>query len=189
MTDDDRFDALMNEAKSLSTDIEPECDLWPGIEAAIQEPARSSFNWRPYLAQAAAVILLVGGSSGLTWLAVKDDAMPLSPTGSTNALQLTASTASFGGQYSLGPDFLDARRSLAARLEAEMDALPPETRADVEKNLQTIRTAIEDINQALAQEPDNALLQELLLSSYREELAVMRKVNGISNAVMLREDI
>lgn len=189
MSDDDRFDALMEKAKSLATDIEPERDLWPDIEAAIKEPATPTFAWRPYLAQAAAVILLVGGSSGLTWLAVKDDAPSLSPAGATNGVPLTASTASFGDRYSLGPDFMDARRSLEARLEAELDALPPETRGEVEKNLQTIRTAIADINNALAQEPDNALLQELLLSSYREELAVMRKVNGISNAVMLREDI
>ena len=38
-------------------------------------------------------------------------------------------------------------------------------------------------------EPSNALLQELLLKTYREELAVMRKVGGLTQDVMLRNDI
>ena len=67
--------------------------------------------------------------------------------------------------------------------------LPPETRADVEASLQTIRGAIADINAALTAEPDNPLLQRLLLSSYREELAFMQQVNGITTTVMRRNDI
>lgn len=184
--DDDR---LMAEARSLRREIEPERDLWPSIEAAIGKPAEPRFSWRPMMAQAAAVVVLVGGSSGLTWLAVKDDAPLLSPVGGSNSIPLSASAASFGDRYSLGPDFLDARRNLEMQLDEELERLPPGTRANVEENLQTIRSAIAEINNALAEEPDNALLQELLLSSYREELSVMRKVNGISNAVMLREDI
>ena len=67
--------------------------------------------------------------------------------------------------------------------------MSPETRADVEASLQTIRGAITDINAALSEEPNNPLLQELLLSSYREELAVMRQINGIATTVMRRNDI
>ncbi len=191
--DDDRaFDAVMERARSLSPDVEPERDLWPDIEAAIEAPERSagwSFNPGSFFAQAAAVVLLIGGSSGLTWLAVKDDA----PTPSTGdpvlVMPLTAERASFGGDYSLGPDFQDARRDLEARLTDELELLSPETRTTVEESLAVIRAAINEINTALAAEPDNPLLQELLLASYREELAVMRKVNGISSALMLREDI
>jgi hypothetical protein len=36
---------------------------------------------------------------------------------------------------------------------------------------------------------DNVLLQELLLNTYGEELTVMRKVDGLANSVMRREDI
>ena len=141
------------------------------------------------LAQAAAVILLVGGSSLLTYLAVKDDASKVSPVAATNIQTLDAVSASFGGQYSLGPDFQDARRDLEGRLEQELERLSPEARDDVQASLETIRTAIAAINEALVEEPDNALLQELLMRSYREELAVMRRINGITNAVMYREDI
>lgn len=190
--DNQEFDALMAQAKALSPEVQPERDLWPDIEAAIAEPQRSSgwsFNPTSFLAQAAAVLILVGGSSGLTWLAVKDDRSITGGEDMAYVPQLTAERASFGEDYSLGPGFQDARRDLEARLVDELELLSPETRLNVEQNLATIREAINEINAALAAEPDNPLLQELLLASYREELAVMRKVNGISSAVMLREDI
>jgi hypothetical protein len=59
----------------------------------------------------------------------------------------------------------------------------------VETNLETIRAAILEINLALAEEPGNALLQRLLINAYRDELAVMSRVDGIANSVMRRSDI
>jgi hypothetical protein len=182
-------DELMARARGLATDVEPERDLWPDLEASIRQPRGRGFDWRMMAGQAAAILILVGGSSGITWLAVKDDRPQLSPVSIPAAMPLTAESASFGADYTLGPGFLDARRDLEGRLERELQRLSPEARADVEANMQTIRTAIAEINTALAEEPDNVLLQELLLSTYREELSLMRKVNGITNAVMLREDI
>lgn len=181
-------DRLMARARELPRDIPPERDLWPTIDAAINAPAAPVFSsWNRYLAQAAAVIILVGGSSGLTYLAVDGGKESVSPVGQ-GELPLNARAASFGDQYALGPDFLDARSDMEGRLERELERLSPVARAEVETNMQTIRTAIDEINDALASEPDNVLLQELLLSSYQEELSLMRKVNGITSAVMLRED-
>ena len=183
-------DELMARARDLAREIQPQRDLWAQIETAITRPASPSIlPWTRYLAQAAAVILLVGGSSGLTYLAVSTDNAGVSPGTPTNGIQLNARSASFGNQYTLGPDFQDARRDLEGRLEQELERLSPEARSEVKMNMRTIRAAIDEINKALADEPDNVLLQELLLSSYQEELALMRKVNGITNVVMLRQDI
>ncbi len=192
-----QFDeALMAQARGLATDVQPERDLWPAIEAAIGDGAAGARQggapfapWHRYLAQAAAVILLVGASSGLTYLAMGGDRHSVTPVASTTALPLDALPASFGSQYTLGPDFQDARRDLEGRLDVELEKLSPESRAEVEANIATIRKAIDEISQALSDEPDNVLLQELLLSSYQEELALMRQVNGITSHVMLRNDI
>ena len=70
MNDIERDDELIARARELSTEISPQKDLWPGIEAAITKPKVS--RWTPRFAQAAAVLLLVGASSGVTWLATKD---------------------------------------------------------------------------------------------------------------------
>lgn len=188
----DRFDdELLAKARNLATEVQPGRDLWPDIAAAINEPAGRPglFGLTNVLTQAAAVLVLVGGSSGLTYLAVSGDRAGVSPVATTQGLEVETVAANFGTQYSLGPDFVDARRDLEARLDDELTRLSPEARADVLKNLAAIRSAIREINSALAQEPDNALLQDLLLSSYRKELELMQSVNGLAGNSMYREDI
>ena len=86
-------------------------------------------------------------------------------------------------------DYQEAHGDLAAQMEDELVRLSPEIRADVEKNLTIIRTAIRDINTALHNEPESALLQDLLLSAYREELSLMQRVGGLAQHVMSRKDI
>jgi hypothetical protein len=194
---DDDFDPvkdpIMAAARKLPAGVAPPRDLWPGIAEAIvaqkAAPARGRPGWNRLFAQAAAVLLLVGGSSGVTWLAMKQDVQPASTEPSAEGLQFQSVAGNFGSQYHLGPDFLDARNELAARLEDELERLPPETRAEVEKNLDTIRAAIVEINGALSKEPNNALLQGLLMNAYRDELAVMSRVDGMANSVMRRTDI
>lgn len=187
----DDFDArLMRKARELGTEVQPERDLWPGIAAAIAAPGRGSGRYRPRLvAQAAAVLLLAGGSSAVTWLVMQDEAAPVTVAGQPASLDFEPVSGSFGSEYSLGPDFTDARNMLVSKLDAELERLPPETRAEVVENIATIRRAIADINRALADEPDNVLLQDLLMSAYSEELKVMRKVDRLANSVMRREDI
>ena len=74
-------------------------------------------------------------------------------------------------------------------MNAELERLSPTAREEVEQNLAMIRGAIGQINAALAEEPDNPLLQELLRQTYREELTMMRRVGGLTQHVMSRKDI
>jgi uncharacterized membrane protein len=177
-------DRLMEAARTLQTEVAPDRDLWPEIEGAIgrKPPAR---GWNTIFAQAAVVVLLVGASSGLTYLAISKQtpyATPPAPGG------LIVERANFGDKYMLGPDYQDARNSLKSQLDAQLERLSSEERADIMKNLEAIRAVIEEINRALSNDPDNTLLQELLLSSYQDELSLMMKVDGIANAAMYRTD-
>ncbi len=189
-TDNKNFDdELMAAAAELTTEVKPDRDLWPDIEQAISQPAKPArTEWNSVWAQAAAVILLVGGSSGVTYLAVTKDTAALPPMSGPNLIFEPVS-GSFGSMYNLGPDYQDARRSLSAKVDKELSRLTPEQREEVQKNIDLIRTAIDDINKALAEEPDNAFLQKLLLSTYREELGLMMRVDGITSAAMRRGDI
>ena len=86
-------------------------------------------------------------------------------------------------------DIARRRNSLRAQLDAELDNLSPYAQQDVQSNLDVIHTAIIEINTALEQEPDNVLLQQKLLRAYREELALLRRVGGLTRNVMIRNDI
>ena len=176
-------DRLMRAAKGLATEIAPERDLWPGIEEAIRAPQRQ--RWVPMFAQAAAVVLLVTASSAITYIAVSGQQQPVTQV--TPALLFEQT--SFGGRYNLGPDFQDARDKLVAQLDEELARLSPESRTEIENNLQLVRQVIFDINKALAEEPDNALLQSKLLMAYREELSILRRAGGLTRSVMMRNDV
>jgi len=177
-------DKLMEAARSLETEMTPERDLWPAIESAIRTPGKN--RWNTLLAQAAAVILLVGASSGLTYLVMNKPAPYTTPP--VDGRPLSIAQASFGDNYMLGPDYQDARSSLRAEFEEKVQGLEPEARAEVERDIAAIRSVIEEINRALTGDPDNALLQEMLLSSYQDELALMMKVDNVTNAAMYRKD-
>lgn len=183
-------DKLMAAAANLQTEITPERDLWPDIEAAIAAPARET-RWMPHLAQAAAVVLLVAASSGITYLVTSGGEQPaqviVQEVMPENAFD--SEFASFGARHTMGQGFQDAHNNLAAQLDLELDRLSPEARTEVEENLDVIRGAIAEINEALINEPDNALLQDMLMDSYREELTVMRNVGGLTQKVMSRNDI
>jgi hypothetical protein len=89
--------------------------------------------------------------------------------------------ASFGPSHALDPEYAAARQQLAAMLAQRMDRLPSSARQKVEDNLAQLHRATDEINAALALQPGDALLEELLLNTYQDELAVLASVNQLAN--------
>jgi hypothetical protein len=65
--------------------------------------------------------------------------------------------------------------------------MPPSARQKLEANLAEMRRAAEEINAALARQPGDPLLQELLLSTYQEELGVLASVNQLTGTSAAEE--
>lgn len=183
MNNQERDDKLIATASELSAEISPERDLWPGIAEAIARPTGA--RRMPMLAQAAAVVLLIGASSGVTYLAVKEEPQVIQVAMQDLRFEQTA----FGAEYTLGSIYRSAQGDYRAQLDQQLERLSPEARAEVEKNLMLIKAAIAEINQALEQNPDSVLLQELLVNSYREQHAMLRRVESLTRHVMARKDI
>lgn len=178
-------DKLLEAAGQLRQSIHPPRDLWPEIAVAIDDVPPLRRRWTPMLAQAAAIVLLIGTSSGVTYMAMKDNVQ--GPVIASPDMVFTQT--SFGTRYNLGPGFQDARSSLVAELEAEMQKISPEAKADIATNLRLIQSAIQATSDALDDDPENILLQERLLRTYREELDLLRRVSGLTRNVMMRNDI
>mgnify|MGYP001825260618 CR=1 FL=1 len=189
---DDRIDRLMGAARRLPVEIEPDKDLWPGIEARItgsEAPAGGRSRWIVGGAIAAGLALIALTSTITIWL-TEEPAQVIVRQAPTNAgIARVAGTATFGAAYALGPKYEMARQGLKRDLDAQMEALPPETREIVQKNLAQIRSAMDEINQELEADPNNVLLQRLLMTAYQDELTVLMNMNRMMQTLPTRTEI
>src|SRR5579864_4484033 len=168
--------------RELPRDIQPPRDLWPGIEAQLQAqaPARKpaaqskwarSRKWQALAAAAVIAALAVG-----IWIG-RAGYLPGRAQG-----PLTASNSAVRSSYIMGARYNNDRALLMKDLQAKLAALPPDTRAKVIASLQTIHDSMRDLQAALGRDPSNALLQELLVNTYQDEMRVLTAVNEAGNA-------
>lgn len=183
---DRRPDPLDEALSKVPKNVAPERDLWPAIQAQIenerlQKTARRGFS--PHWYQLATGVLLVVASSLTTFFAVRETSKetpalvqeePLRP-------EIVAMPASFAG-YQLGEDYSKARAQLDAAFEQRLALLPPAAREKVERNLADIRSAAREIADTLAEHPTDPLLHELLMSTYQSELQLLADVTQMAPA-------
>jgi len=180
----------------IPTSIEPGRDLWPNIEARLKEspaaapvttgahaiPAHLRRARPPWLAAAAMVAsVAVGVWIGRSLLpgvgrGVEGTAATTAPSGFAAATDATVLDAA----YVSDPRYQRQRAALLRSLPARLAALPPPARAKVLASLAAIRKAKEDLESALGKDPSNALLQELLVDTYQDEMRVLTDVREAS---------
>jgi hypothetical protein len=134
----------------------------------------------------AAGLLLVVASSAITFVltqqAARRDVQEARQAAARQLQQapvLPAMPASFGGGQ-LGKGYTQARVALDAEFNRHLTSLPPVTRAKLERSLADLRRAANEISSTLAQHPNDPLLQELLLSTYQSELALLGSVGEMT---------
>jgi negative regulator of sigma E activity len=141
-------------------------------------PAR---RWRPRMMQvatlAAVLAAVVVGISIDRWI--------LAPGHPTSPVASVAGSGSadrgISVSYVTDPRYLRERAELLRTLDARLAKLPPPTRKKVLQSLATIHQSMHDIQQALGREPGNALLQELLIDTYQDEMQVLSTVQQASS--------
>jgi hypothetical protein len=176
--------------RGLPLEIAPGRDLWPAIAARIDAaaPVAQTVVRRPaWLWQAAAAVVLVAGSSLLTAglldrrTTAGQAAATATPTVSPGAV--VAMPAAFGPSANLDFEYVAARQQLTQMLDQRIATLPASARAKLEFNLGEMRRAADEINAALAAQPGDPLLEELLLKTYQDELAVLSNVSELTNSL------
>jgi hypothetical protein len=167
----------------LPQEIAPPRDLWPAIEASLQNEPRGK-GWgarrlRPSGLQVAALAAVVSALAVGVWIG--RTAFPTGPA-AVDGARGTVTAAADAGQAAVpasfvtDPRYLRQRAALIRSHEAQLAQLPPQTRAKVEASLATIRRSMHEIEAALGRDPSNALLQELLVNSYQDEMRVLTDV-------------
>ncbi len=185
------LDAMLG---NLPKEALPERDLWPAIEATIDQQSGAKASWR-YMGLAATICLglfvahLLTGQDNDAPPAVADNGIQTTPVYVDQGEELDfvvptpiARLTSYPGQK-----FSLARDSELEELELHIDRLPENEREIVRGNLANIRQALSEIDAALAENPNNTLLKELLVQTYQRELNTIASVNRISGS--MRNDL
>ena len=180
--------------RDLPEAVQPPRDLWAGIEAQINAksqpagpPVQSPVTRRTALRWLAAAAMIGALAVGV-WIGrnTLPSVAPTRPTVAVNkpttTQQPSASDAAALVQaaYLSDPKFRETREKLVESLAARLAALPPESRAKVVDSLATIHKSMQDLEAALGKDPTNALLQELLLNTYQDEMRVLTTVHEAS---------
>jgi hypothetical protein len=174
----------------LPQSVAPGRDLWPQIEAAISAPRESaapataggrravSLRGRPWLAAAAMVACVAVG----VWIGRA--ALPGSArvTAGTRLPPAAESAGMLDAAYVSDPRYQREHAALMKSLQAQLATLPAPTRTKVMASLATIEHARQDLEQALGRDPSNALLQELLVNTYQDEMRVLTDVREAGEA-------
>jgi hypothetical protein len=178
--------------RELPQSIEPAHELWPGIEAQLGDlplgasapagdrPTRRGATRLRWLAAAAMVACVAVG----VWIGRSlVPGLPGNGTSLTtqNERGMQTPPALAGPHYVSDSRYEHERAELVRTLQARLAALPPPARAKVSASLASIEKAKADLEQALGRDPSNALLQELLINTYQDEMRVLTDVHEASD--------
>jgi hypothetical protein len=180
--------------RDLPLDIAPPRDLWQGIEAQLGqgprdsgrdgvEPARRfgrAARMRVFAAAAMIATLAVGIWIGRAVLPVPGK--PPAGVGVNPSNVTSTEPGAWHAAYIMDSKYTRQRAELVKDLEARLAALPPESRAKVMSSLQAINDSKRDLEAELGKDPSNALLQELLVNTYQDEMRVLTAVHEAGRA-------
>ena len=165
----------------LPTSIEPTRDLWAGIETGLQRESgervadvapRKGVTVSGSWALAASVASLAVGV--MVTLSIHRAAPPP---------PVAAAPAAAAAEFTFVPASTAAMATkLRAATVAQLANLPPATREKVQKDLELIRLSVSDIQHALANDPGNTLLQDLLVTTYQNELNTLANVQAAASS-------
>jgi hypothetical protein len=159
---DAQLDALL---ARLRRDIAPAKDLWPDIEA--QAATRRFQRRRPWqLAAGIAAVTLIATFALHVW----DRPAPI-----------------VAGPVLQDEPYLRADVQLEQTYRAQLEQLAPDTRLQVAQDLDVIRNARADIRRALTSDPGSPLLNELMATTWQQEIDLYRDVGANATVATRRK--
>jgi hypothetical protein len=155
--------------------------LWPEIRSRIErgkvvplgaEPAarRSRSRWR-----LAGILTGVAAALVLAFTLGRESRPPVEDVvASGNGTTQVVSVADSSRQYQ------EEVQSLLEEFELRRATMRPATKASVDRDLRILDDAIHELTDALARDPDNPALRQLLAASYRQKRDLLKQVDDAS---------
>jgi len=186
--DEDRIRDLEARVAQLPREIEPPADSWIAIRKGIAEDKRTSRPsvriWQRPVYLAAAALLLVAGSSVVTAIALgrrapSDSGVAVASRDASRPQGAPATLAEF---TLVENEYISTVNRLSESLESEDMQLAPETIAKLRESLRVIDEAILEARRALAADPANKELVEMLSTSYNHKLDLLRRTTEMGRS-------
>ena len=177
------FERLYAHVRRDPRSVEPPEDLWPALRArlattAVEQPAlpatrpsldRHLLGRRTLGALAAAALLVAAG----TTLARPPHDGP-KPVAAADTMTPPSMTQSADVQSE------EVERQLLSDLELQRGRMRPQTAAEIDANLRVIDSAISELQSALAREPGNGVVRDLLADSHARKAELLRQSQNAS---------
>jgi hypothetical protein len=190
LIDEGKLRDLMKDVTALPRSIEPPADAWAKIRAEIEasgipdgsseigsqskQSARIPFWQRPVFL-AAAALLLVAGSSVVTAIAIGRRGNAAEASAAAAVADNSNGPTSLAQFTVVESDYLRVVNDLSATLESEQGSLSPETVAKLRESIKVIDAAILEARNALAADPANRTLIQMLANSYEQKVDLLKR--------------
>jgi hypothetical protein len=185
--DVERIRMLMSRARERSPSAPVLDDLWPAIRARIESQKvralqvdgapseavsrrrleRTPGAWAALAALTAAAAIL-GIIDNRPHSETPRDSQIAAASAAVSVMPVADSTAAYE---------LEAKQ-LLDRLELQRALLRPEAARALEDDLRTVDAAIIELKEAIAHDPNNVALRQLLASSYRQKVELLKRVEN-----------
>jgi anti-sigma-K factor RskA len=176
---------ILARAADLPKSIDPPVEAWSNIRAAIERDkeavaahdsiSASGFWRRQYWLAAAAVLLVLVSSAGTAVYMSSRRSEGSSSRSAANNAANGATPASLAAFTIEENNYLRNVAVLQDLLDQQEGLLAPETVAQLKASLRTIDEAILEARNALARDPANKMLIEMLSGTYRQKMDLMRR--------------
>ena len=178
---------ILARARDLPKSIEPPTDAWEGIRSVITRDSAAIADisarpdatryWQKPAAIAAGLLMIAALSSGGTYLYVRNHQLEGRTTATNTANAPPATLDAFMIEEN---NYLRTASILQDVLDQQEGALAPETVAQLKASLRTIDEAILEARNALARDPANKMLVEMLSASYRHKVDLLRRTTEMT---------
>jgi hypothetical protein len=173
----ERVQRLIESAQALPRDVVPPPEVWTALQARVKSapPRVRAKSWSlGWLAAAAAVVFLVGSALLLPPSVGKSKgkgAVAPPPGAAVSPVVLAVEDC-----YS--PAIRDLRRTL----DQQRGTLSPSTLRVVERSLVTIDSAIAEARSALASDPANQALVQILSAQFEHKVDLLERATRLSSS-------
>jgi anti-sigma factor RsiW len=177
----ERLRAVLHRAAALPSTIEPPAEAWSALQVRLRRPAVSRSRpmvWRRWGLRAAAALLLVAGSSALTVVVLRGRA-PSDVAAGRQHPGAPARPAAPAAVQAVERSYADVVDELTVTLSTQRKALSPATIATLERSLRVIDDAIREARAALAADPGNDALLDILSANYEQKVQLLRRASEL----------